>query len=385
MSEYQYYEFRVVDRPLTEEQMNELRSYSSRAQISPDSFVNVYNWGNFKGDPHTWMEKYFDAFLYLANWGSRILMLRVPTRLLDPNTARKYCSDEYLSCRAKGDHLIFSFHSEDEDSDWEDGEGWLASLVQLRSDLMHGDYRCLYLGWLLAAQGGGLDDDAPEPPLPPGLGTLNAPLRSLADFLRIDRDLIAAAAEESAEKPACRLSPEEIHRWVAVLPSKEKDDLLTRLLGDDDSHLVAELRLRALRAIRGEGTSGRDSQTGGPRSVVSIVARAEVIGKQRQKQEMDRQSQEKARRERAQAEERRKRLESLAGKESDLWVQVDRLIAAKQPKRYDEAVSLLKDLHDLADMKGTGPEFARRMSVLCREHERKPSLVDRLHKANLWG
>ena len=45
MSEYQYYEFQAVDRPLTQEQMGELRAYSSRAQITPSSFVNVYNWG----------------------------------------------------------------------------------------------------------------------------------------------------------------------------------------------------------------------------------------------------------------------------------------------------------------------------------------------------
>jgi hypothetical protein len=51
MSEYQYYEFQAVDRPLTQEQMSELRAYSSRAQITPSSFVNVYHWGSFKGNP----------------------------------------------------------------------------------------------------------------------------------------------------------------------------------------------------------------------------------------------------------------------------------------------------------------------------------------------
>ncbi len=53
MSEYQYYEFQAVDRPLIPEQMSELRAYSSRAQITPSSFVNVYNWGDFKGNPDT--------------------------------------------------------------------------------------------------------------------------------------------------------------------------------------------------------------------------------------------------------------------------------------------------------------------------------------------
>ena len=50
MSEYQYYEFQAIDRPLTEQEMRELRAYSTRARITPTSFVNDYSWGNFKGD-----------------------------------------------------------------------------------------------------------------------------------------------------------------------------------------------------------------------------------------------------------------------------------------------------------------------------------------------
>jgi hypothetical protein len=43
VSEYQSYEFQALDRPVTPEQMTELRRYSSRAQITPTSFNNVYN------------------------------------------------------------------------------------------------------------------------------------------------------------------------------------------------------------------------------------------------------------------------------------------------------------------------------------------------------
>lgn len=57
MSEYQYYEFSAIDRPLSAREMNELRSYSTRAHITPTSFVNDYSWGSFKGDEHAWMEK----------------------------------------------------------------------------------------------------------------------------------------------------------------------------------------------------------------------------------------------------------------------------------------------------------------------------------------
>ncbi|MDH3316099.1 MAG: hypothetical protein OER43_10075 [Gammaproteobacteria bacterium] len=40
MSEYQYYEFQAIDRPLTQSQMRELRSVSTRATITPTRFVN---------------------------------------------------------------------------------------------------------------------------------------------------------------------------------------------------------------------------------------------------------------------------------------------------------------------------------------------------------
>ena len=70
MSEYQYYEFQTVDRRLSETEMRELRAYSTRARITPTSFVNDYSFGSFKGDPDAWMEEYFDGFLYVANWGT---------------------------------------------------------------------------------------------------------------------------------------------------------------------------------------------------------------------------------------------------------------------------------------------------------------------------
>jgi hypothetical protein len=71
MSEYQYYEFLALDRPLTDKQRAELRSISTRAEITATRFANEYRWGDLRGGPQTMMERYFDAFLYLANWGTR--------------------------------------------------------------------------------------------------------------------------------------------------------------------------------------------------------------------------------------------------------------------------------------------------------------------------
>src|SRR5690349_14967781 len=99
MSEYQYYEFQAIDRRLTASQMDELRAFSTRARITPTSFVNDYQWGSFKGDENAWMEKYFDAFLYVANWGTHTLDLAVSSRLLDSETVGRYCVGESASFR----------------------------------------------------------------------------------------------------------------------------------------------------------------------------------------------------------------------------------------------------------------------------------------------
>ena len=63
MSEYQYYEFAAIDRPLTRAEMAELRAVSTRAVIRPSGFVNHYEWGDLKADPADWMRRYFDAFI----------------------------------------------------------------------------------------------------------------------------------------------------------------------------------------------------------------------------------------------------------------------------------------------------------------------------------
>ena len=55
-------------------------------KILKNSFINEYNWGDFRGSPKALMERYFDAFLYVASWGSRQLMFRLPREQLDAKT-----------------------------------------------------------------------------------------------------------------------------------------------------------------------------------------------------------------------------------------------------------------------------------------------------------
>ena len=115
MSEYQYYEFQAIDKPLTGKDRQALRNLSTRARITSTSFVNEYHWGDFKGDPLKLMEKYFDAFLYFANWGTHWFMLRIPRKLIDVELAKNYCIGESATIYEKDDYLIFEFQVETED------------------------------------------------------------------------------------------------------------------------------------------------------------------------------------------------------------------------------------------------------------------------------
>jgi hypothetical protein len=379
MSEYQYYEFRAIDRPLTAKEMTQLRSYSTRARITPTSFVNDYSWGSFKGDEDAWMEEYFDAFLYLANWGTRVLKLRLPARLLDAATAKAYCGGGSAFVREKAGKVVLSFVSQDEEGEaWVDGEGSFSSLISVRAELARGDLRGLYLGWLLRAQAGELDDEDVEPPAPPGLGQLSASLENMAEFLRLDRDLVRVAAGASPPIGRIGIDHTEALAWLGKLATEEKDELIADLLIDGDNALVAELLKRFLK----ERTAADRRTATTQRTVGAILRAAEAYSAEQQRIEAEKRAKETARREREAAIAREKRLDSLVGRETELWARVDALVAAKQPRNYDQAVKTLVDPRDLA-ARGAGSDFALRIERLRQTQARKPSFIERLGKAGL--
>ncbi len=380
MSEYQYYEFQAIDRPLTDKEMRELRAYSSRAQITPTSLVVDYSWGSFKGNENLWMEKYFDAFLYLANWGTHVLKLRLPSRLLDFALVSEYCGGENASAKESNGKIILSFVSDDDKGgDWVEGEGQLSSLISVRAELARGDLRALYLGWLLRVQTGELEAEAAEPPVPSALGQLSASLASLADFLRIDDDLLQVAAQASEPLQEETLRPDAVRAWIAALPGDEKNEVLTRLILDGEQTLVAELLQRFLKHQSGGVTPLSRTR----RTVGELLEAAETHSRERQRLEAERQAREQARREREAALAREQRLDGLTGRESKLWSEVDTLIATKQPKNYDLAVKLLVDLRDLATRKKDSRDFRLRITRLRQDHARKPSFIDRIDRAGL--
>ncbi|RZB14213.1 hypothetical protein StrepF001_39425, partial [Streptomyces sp. F001] len=271
MSEYQYYEFLAVDRPLDPAQLQQVRSLSTRATISPTRFVNEYHWGDFRGDTTKLVEQLYDAHLYYANWGSRRLVLRLPANVLPVKTAAAYAMEEALTVWTRSGHTLLDFSL-----DSEDGEEWdfetsleLSSLIACAPNSPPVTCaRSTSPGWPphrlgtgRGRRGGVCPRDGT--PVPAGLAELTGPQRALADFLKVDPDLLTAAAQASEPGPAPGPDRRELAAFIASLPAKEKDNLLLQaVLGSSPQpgpELLARYHSTATSATTAPPTSRRSA------------------------------------------------------------------------------------------------------------------------------
>lgn len=366
MSEYQYYEFRALDKPLSASQQQQVSALSSRAQVSSRSAVFVYNYSNFRGDEIELVSKSFDIMLYLANWGSRRLLLRLPLDLIDVKRVAGFCSVGSIGLRhsADGKSLLLDFSFESEDGGWLDGEGWLDPLLPLREMLLRGDYRPLYLAWLKAAQSAWdaeeIDEDTHEPMLPAGLKSTDRALEAWIEFLDLDQDLLAVAAAASSKSEVSDLKP-----LIERLPKAEQLAFLARL--SDDEPLLSVSLNRRLQQLAGAAPKSLE-----PRSFGDILEAAEVL-----------QAERLAKQERKAAKALAQHLQDLAAQEPVLWGSVSRLFEEKKPKSYDEALKHLKSLKQLAEHQHKLADFKRKIQGFRAQYSNRPALLSRLDQLKL--
>lgn len=366
MSEYQWYEFVALERPLTAGEMGELRAISTRAEITPTRFWNEYQWGDLKADPAELLARYFDVHLYFANWGTRRLMFRLPRRAVDVEALRAYAPGGAATLTIRGDHVILDLCSETDepDDDWFEGGHLAASLTPLRADLLAGDHRAAHLAWLLAVQAGEVDDATPEPPVPAGLAAGTAGLAALAAFLCLDRDLLTVATTAS---PEATDDTGRFRDWVTGLSSGEQQRWLLRAAADPD------LRLGA--ALLGEFRRAHPPATGrSQRTVAELLAGADALRGERDRQAERRAAQARA----AAAAAEEARLAELARRGDAVWQELERLV---ETRAYDQAVRLVLDLRQIAVRAEELAVFDGRIAGLKQRYGRRRGFLDRLGRA----
>lgn len=378
MSEYQYYEFLAIDRPLSKNEMEYMRSLSSRGHITPVSFSNEYHWGDFKGKPKELMRRFYDAHLYVANWGTVVFMLRLPVTALEREVFQPFVENSVFSFEASPTHWICSWTLEEsEDYDrfgMEDGTGWMSRLAPLREEIIHGDLRSLYIGWLAAVTIGEIDEDGEEPPMPDGLAPFTAAQEALAEFLEVDDDLLAGAGSDC---PIARSTAAEsdIDPWIMALPVEDIRQWVRKLLTGRAQEAEREVKIRF--ASRQKSTG--DVPSFQRRTVGELWKRAEAAKEARRHRERKLKEQAEAKR----RKEREASLARLAENFPDAWQTVKQRIEIGSGKAYEEACRFLIDLAEAYELSSGRETFDAELRRLMAAHGKRKSLVQRLVKAKL--
>ncbi len=228
-----------------------------------------------------------------------------------------------------------------------------------------GDYRSLYLAWLTAAAANDIDEEL-EPPVPPGLQELSAPLAEFVRFFQLDPFLVLAAAQASEPlRPAPALA---LDAAIARLSRAECDAFLRRLAkGEPLLSLKFNRHLQVL-----AGAVAKPHAAAARRTWGEIQETAEAL------------RQTEARRQQAAAEAQRiKDLQEFAPRAAQAWREVQALIEQKQARPYDEAVALLVKLRDLAVFQDRLLEFQPRLASIQAQYANRPAFQERLRKAEL--
>jgi len=276
-------------------------------------------------------------------------MFRFPSGLVSRDIIETHCVQDRITFRTvNGFDVLDMDLSEEEGGGWIEGKGSLSSLIPLRTDILQGDYRSVYLAWLKAMSVGdgylphGRKSSASKPPvpaIPAGLKQLTPALKRFVEQFDVPACIVEAAAEHSPE--------------------------LAETVAMDFRPLVAHLLALEPRPPAALGPG---------RSIGELLKRAAAI--------------ETARKRRQEQEARRKHeaeMKALADHEAETWQQVASLVDLKQTKSYDEAVQLLVKLSQLAEFRGSQGDYRQRVTDLCDRYMRLSGFRWRVERAKLLG
>jgi hypothetical protein len=248
MSEFQCYQFKTIDRPLSNSEREEVNSWSSRGEVTSTTATFIYHYGDFKKDPEWAVEHYFDAMIYFANWGTRRLLLKLPANLIKPKELTKYCTEvdwsgDYIRLEKKGQvYLLDLYFANEEGGEWMEDEDFdIHALGQTRDELIAENYISLYLLWTKMNASAEMDDEDDDdedddekwnlaPPLPANFKKVDSKLKAFIEYFEIDDSIVKAAKAASATVVA---KMPEYSQLLKLLPDAERLDWLERVLKEE--------------------------------------------------------------------------------------------------------------------------------------------------------
>jgi hypothetical protein len=374
MSEYQYYEFAAIDGPISDEGLRYARGCSSRANVSRVRWQNTYSFGDFHGSVDTLL-KYYDAHFYLANWGTVRLALAFPKAAIAPEVIQPYLrggerNEETVTVKEIGNRCIVTWERNEEGGwGWSEGEGLIDQLIGIREELLRGDNRALFLGWLA-------DFDPDEwrdpkdgavvmPPIPTGLDQLSPALEALIKQFPVDPDALAQAAGLSQASTPDRIPLTTVLERLSV---PEMRVLLTRVAAGGGAGVMSELnRLTYPRVQPPAGQAIKCTDF-----ALKTIERREA----RRKKEAAAAA---AKRQR-EAELRKQHLASIRQRADAIWRELDPLMDQKIASAYDQAATQLQELSDAYAQAGDITGFQQQLTKFRLRYSNRPAMLRRIEK-----
>ena len=374
MSEYQYYEFAAIDGPISDKGLRYARACSSRANVSRVRWQNTYHFGSFGGSVDTLLQ-YYDAHFYIANWGTVRLGLAFPKGAIAPEVLQPYLRggeryEDTLTVKEIGERCIVYWERNEEGGWWEtNGDGIIDQLIGIREELLRGDYRALFLGWLA--------DFAPDewkdpqhgevimPPILAGLDHLSPSLETLIRHFPVDTDSLAVAARLSQAGTLNRIP---LAAALETLSVSEMRAMLARVAEGGGSGVMAELN--RLTYPRGQAPVSSAMRC------IDFAAKALQAREMRKKQE----AAAAAAKRQHDAELRLQHLASVMQRADNLWPGLDPLMDQKIASAYDQAAAQLQELRDAYAQAGNLGGFQQKLSGFRRRYSNRPAMLRRIEK-----
>ncbi len=390
MGSFEMHHFRAIDRPLSTEEQKEIDSWSSRFSPTSTGITYIYHYGSFKKNPDKIFHQYFDAMLHVSSWGTQQLMFRFPKDMVNFSELLQFEVsgwETHLKFHRRGDYIVMDLYwSEEEGGDWIHEDDYeLDSLLPLREELLRGDYRTLYLGWMMVMQQTGdaenedeeydedddlyydEDEDVYEqlgedssrkaPPIPPNMQQLTAAHKELMRVFGISEHLVAGVASLS---PSSAQHKVDYATLIQQLSTQEKEEFLLQLVqGTPRLELTLRKRLLTLGEVDTIQEKGK----------ILTWQQISKFGIEAEKQAAAA----------AEAEKERLHLEKmkrLATQKPALWAEVEREIL-RGSTRYDEATERLCDLKALAEYEEQVSAFEKEIDVLLMKFSGRSALMRR--------
>lgn len=386
MSEYQRYRFICVDNGLDTNQRLDLRTISSRAEITSNTFSVYYHYSGLRAEPIELMAKYFDLGMYYSEWADLNLFIKLPPNTLPQAffAVNKEASTAYNLNIYELDGqqvLVFSYQDEEHYFEEEEVDQLFAYMSALREEFLKGDLRLLYLFFLNQSDEQTTGYEFPEPStraiqqstLPLinfDFIDLSSAQMAMIDFfcipvgpIRALSFLLANVASHSTDSIAD--SPTQL---LAKLSPQDKDILLLSML--KSGNLSKD---RALSLVN-KNKCARDPQY---KYWLTFEALSPYMERAVQQVEQENVGAHNAVLEAA-MKAKILRFDQIIEDCDSYWKLADDEAKRACASGYDQATGILRELLDAYAYRSQQSMFFKRFARLVRRHEKRKALLKRL-------